>query len=108
MRVYWEEEMDYMATEAQADAEYAHNVGYDRPEQAWILSDRDVWYANPFYKGIPHPHPEDDIYDKTDLFFFNSEKALDRCADPDIIAKRQANIEADLAARYAMDDEVPF
>lgn len=63
MRVYWEEEMDWMATEAQADAEYARNIGYDRPEQAWILSDRDVWYPNPFYKGIPQPHPEDHPYE---------------------------------------------
>jgi hypothetical protein len=63
MRVYWEEEMDWMATEAQADAEYARNTGYDRPEQAWILSDRDVWYPNPFYKGIPQPHPEDHPYE---------------------------------------------
>lgn len=63
MRVYWEEEMDWMATEAMADAEFARNMGYDRPEQAWILSDRDVWYPNPFYKGIPQPHPEDHPYE---------------------------------------------
>jgi hypothetical protein len=43
----------------QADAQWAHEVGRDRPEHAWILSDRDVWYPNPFYKGPPMPHPED-------------------------------------------------
>jgi hypothetical protein len=32
----------------------------DRPEQPWILSDRDVWYANPFYQGPKARHPEDD------------------------------------------------
>lgn len=42
-----------------ADREYAENVGRERPECAWILSDRDVWYRNPFYKGPPMPHPED-------------------------------------------------
>lgn len=49
-----------LATIAQADAEYAHNVGQMRREQPWILSDRDVWYANPFYQGPYVPHPEDD------------------------------------------------
>jgi len=49
----------HLATEAEADAEYARNVGHDRPEQAWILSDRDCWYRNPFYDGPPQPHPEE-------------------------------------------------
>jgi hypothetical protein len=32
-----------------------------KPEDgAWILSDRDVWYANPAYTGPPVPHPEDE------------------------------------------------
>jgi hypothetical protein len=47
------------ATMAEADSEYARNVGAERPEQAWILSDRDVWYANPAYTGPKVPHPED-------------------------------------------------
>ena len=42
-----------------AEQEYIWNVGKDRPEQDWILSDRDVWYRNPHYKGIHGPHPED-------------------------------------------------
>ena len=29
-------------------------------ESAWLLSDRDVWYANPYYVGPPQPHPEYD------------------------------------------------
>lgn len=37
------------------------HLGAKRPEQAWILSDRDVWYQNPFYKGPPVPHPEIDM-----------------------------------------------
>jgi hypothetical protein len=48
-----------LATEQEADLEYAHNVGRDRRDLAWILSDRDVWYRNPFYQGPPQPHPED-------------------------------------------------
>jgi hypothetical protein len=46
------------ATESQADYEYARNAGRERPQQAWILSDRDCWYRNPFYQGAPQPHPE--------------------------------------------------
>lgn len=26
----------------------------------WLLSDRDVWYKNPYYNGPEVPHPEDD------------------------------------------------
>lgn len=48
------------ATEAQADREYATNVGAQRRDQEWILSDRDVWYRNPFYTGAPGRHPDDD------------------------------------------------
>ena len=28
------------------------------PHKAWILTDRDVWHPNPFYKGPHVPHPE--------------------------------------------------
>lgn len=49
------------ATEGEADREYAYNVGREYPERAWILSDRDVWYANPFYHGPAVPHPEADL-----------------------------------------------
>lgn len=49
-----------VATEAEADHEYSYNVGRAYPEHAWICSDRDVWYPNPFYHGAPQPHPESD------------------------------------------------
>lgn len=51
------------ATIAEADAEFARNVGAQQPQQAWILSDRDVWYRNPSYRGPAVPHPEDDFGD---------------------------------------------
>jgi len=47
-----------LATMAQADTEYATNVGSQNREKPWILSDLDVWHQNPFYKGPPVPHPE--------------------------------------------------
>jgi hypothetical protein len=52
----------HLATPAEADREYADNVGRMRPDVAWILSDRDVWYRNPCYSGPPVPHPEDEGY----------------------------------------------
>jgi hypothetical protein len=55
-----------VATEAEADREFADAVGRDRPDQAWLLSDRDVWYANPFYQGPAVRHPEDDADDYED------------------------------------------
>lgn len=52
---------EHIATIAEADAEYARNVGAEKPDREWILSDRDVWYRNPFYTGVIHTgHPEDD------------------------------------------------
>lgn len=54
---------DEYATIAQADAEYATNVGAQRRDVCWILSDRDVWYRNPYYKGPAEPHPEASNYE---------------------------------------------
>lgn len=32
--------------------------GHKFADEAWLLSSRDVWYPNPYYKGEPQPHPE--------------------------------------------------
>ena len=56
-------EGERMTFTAQADRQYAEAKGSERRDQQWILSDRDVWYRNPFYKGAPQPHPEDDESD---------------------------------------------
>jgi hypothetical protein len=58
-----EERQSFPSTEGDSDREYARQMGLERPDQAWILSDRDVWYPNPAYQGSPVPHPEDDGYD---------------------------------------------
>lgn len=54
------EEHDHIATQTEAEREWVTNVSHDRADQAWLLSDRDVWYANPAYQGPPVPHPEDE------------------------------------------------
>jgi hypothetical protein len=55
-----QEEADFtIATEAEADRFDAF-WGSDIPsDQAWVLSGRDVWYANPAYVGPAVPHPEE-------------------------------------------------
>jgi len=50
----------HYSTAAEWDQAEARDLGEMNPEQAWILTDRDVWHANPFYQGPPVPHPEDD------------------------------------------------
>lgn len=80
------------ATEAEADREYADNVGADRPECAWVLSDRDVWYRNPYYQGPAVRHPEEEDYGDGVL------------VDPDVAAAG-----AELAAvMAATNDDMPF
>jgi hypothetical protein len=39
--------------------EDARLAGRTRSNQAWILSDFDVWHRNPYYVGPAQPHPED-------------------------------------------------
>lgn len=53
----------HYATDAEFDRAGAAERGSVKPEQAWILSDRDCWYPNPYYAGPPVPHPEDERYD---------------------------------------------
>jgi hypothetical protein len=50
----------FHATAHNAMREYAHNVGMDRPNVAWILTSYDVWTRNPFYVGTPQPCPDAD------------------------------------------------
>jgi len=61
---------DRAATIAESENEWTRYAGGCDPSVAWLLSDRDVWYANPFYTGAPVPHPEADYdydYDNDDV-----------------------------------------
>lgn len=56
-----EDDRDFhYATDAQWDRAAAREIGAENPDLAWVLTDRDTWYPNPFYKGPKVPHPEDD------------------------------------------------
>jgi len=56
-----EEANHIVATDSDWDRADARQSGQEHPERAWVLTDRDVWHANPFYKGPAVPHPEDDV-----------------------------------------------
>jgi len=55
-----QEEADHrVASEGEWDQAAAYEIGGQNTKSAWVLTDRDVWHANPFYQGEPQPHPED-------------------------------------------------
>lgn len=67
MNIQEQEERDFtVATDSDWDRAEAYGLGAEDTESAWILTDRDVWHANPFYQGPPVPHPEDDYAWRTD------------------------------------------
>lgn len=50
-------DIDDVATDQDWDRADARQSGMENPDQAWVCTDRDVWHANPYYKGLPVPHP---------------------------------------------------
>lgn len=86
------------ATEASADREWAHHVGFERQNVQWILSDRDAWYQNPFYTGPQTPHPDAD--------FECDEEYEAACAALNFVGPHQVNeVSEDF---FALDDDIPF
>lgn len=60
-----------------AEQEHVNAIGHDNHERAWICSDRDAWYPNPFYTGPRMPHPEDDgAHDYIDAHGIDAWRAL--------------------------------
>jgi len=53
----------HYSTESEWDQADAYQRGEENPEAAWVLTDRDNWYPNPFYRGPAMPHPELEIED---------------------------------------------
>ena len=57
---YYDELRGYTyASDADWDRAEARELGAANPNIPWILTDRDVWHANPYYSGPAVPHPED-------------------------------------------------
>lgn len=56
----YQEHCDFnYSSPAEWDRYEASLAGEANPDQAWICSGRDAWYANPYYQGKPQLHPED-------------------------------------------------
>lgn len=72
--------------------EFAHNAGMDNPDREYLLDDRDVWVKNPFYRGEPGLHPEDDREDYV---------------APDYVLPNQVPVVPPIT-RPAIDDDIPF
>ena len=70
-------EHDELATPHDAMLEYASEVGYERPDSAWILTPYDVWVANPFYSGPEVPHPESDYQSDEEWYGFRDDVEAD-------------------------------
>ena len=63
----YQEHCDFnYSTDAEIDQASANAEGAKNEDQPWILSNRDVWYANPYYTGPEVPHPEDYCYEDED------------------------------------------
>ncbi len=93
-----------MSLMQEADAQYAHEKGRDSRQSAWILSDRDVWYRNPFYQGPAVPHPED--YEDYDA-------QADFGPEPEYNDRGQVLLAGDKPALAPapyddLDDDIPF
>lgn len=91
---------DTPTSAAEWDQFEARDIGSERPEQPWILSDRDVWYRNPHYVGPDTPHPEQDHHDELTQRLCN-----DGLTDQEI--QHETSMAMDMARVYDQTDE-PF
>lgn len=66
MNAYEIEKEESLYLESLSDGEFKQRQidlvgsieGSRHAEQAWLLTNYDVWVANPHYQGKPVPHPE--------------------------------------------------
>ena len=56
-------DLNKMSFMQEAVREWVWNVGQDRADQQWVLSDYDTWERNPHYTGPDQGHPEDEHYE---------------------------------------------
>ena len=100
------------STESEWDRAEAYEIGAENPDRAWICTDRDVWHANPFYKGPPVRHPEDDYDDyPTDRDIVGAYpddlRLIDDDEDFDLTEVRQ-HVPLIRGSQRDLDDCIPF
>lgn len=96
---YFEE--DRLATPADAMREYAVNVGREKQDQAWILTDYDVWVRNPYYRGPNRFDPE------TVNYYLSIGETPERIAEMEKADDDDADL-ADGCSVADFDDDIPF
>lgn len=106
--MYPDPEWDIMATPSDACREYARNVGADKPECKWILTDYDTFEANPYYNGPPclgSVNPDDPDMDFLDLHAACGRKCFHGFGDPVFGPNKY---EAGPSYNAGGDDDIPF
>lgn len=94
---HYEEHRDFHYTSnTEWDRAEAWELGAARPDVAWVLTDRDVWHANPFYKGVPVPHPE------------SLEWGEDYDSNYDYPRAHALDVEPQYITNVDFDDDIPF
>jgi hypothetical protein len=93
-----DEDRDFhYSTDAEWDRADAAQRGEENPDAAWVCTDRDVWHANPYYKGPAMPHPESQEY--IDMI---ANEQLD-----DLVAELMAQEEPVYTSEYGYEDAAP-
>lgn len=95
---------EFFSSESEADRAYAAAVGAEHPDREWVLSDRDVWYRNPYFTGTrTEGHPEDEPFcpeEGAETFGYN-------LAEVGYYLKNEARKAAE-AYVPVYEDEIPF
>lgn len=97
---------DQLATPAEACREYARNVGAERPDRPWILTDYDTWQPNPHFVGplclkLVDPESRDEEFSDLHAECHLHDRCLHAYGESALgpIQRRVAEIS---------DDEIPF
>jgi hypothetical protein len=89
-----------MMTQSDHDRHEAMVFSEMKPDQAWILTDRDVWHRNPYYTGPAVPHPEDDCDEGANL----TRQDVYLAQMPDFIGAGYQMIDAERAALSRLNE----
>ena len=93
----------HYSSETEWDNAEARELGALRPDCAWIVTNRDVTHANPYYVGPPVPHPDEleEVNPLEDL------REGDELPGPVNTVLRDTALRL-LASGYFDEDEIPF
>lgn len=91
----------HYSTDSEWDNADAAEQGAARPDVAWIVTNRDVIHANPFYQGSPVPHP----YDAEQEFYAEMEEKENNAQ---LDAMEAAGGPVHFTFSHEFDDDMPW